>query len=98
MSTNLKAFLKKNQSKAPAKPTDQNKEVEAQEEAKKAMEAKVQANENQQADGASSDEEVEDDINLDVQYGNIKDTKDINDKTEEDTKIGFGYEDSLVTK
>ena len=46
----------------------------------------------------SSDEEVEDDIDLDVQYGNIKEDKDVASKRQNDeVKPGFGYEDSVTT-
>jgi len=90
MSKNLKAFLNKNKSKAGAKAAEAKKDESAQaaqlvgndkqvEDLQKAQKRLTNAKQ-----GDSSDEEVEDDIDLDVQYGNIKDTKDI--VTEETTQ------------
>jgi hypothetical protein len=95
---NLKAFLNKNKSKAGAK-TDLKKEDAVDQEAQKANDASVEAKQEveKKVAGDSSDEEVEDDIDLDVEYGNIKENKDVAEKKQEENSTGFGFEESMIT-
>ena len=107
----LKAFLNKNKKKG-AKADAQADEASVPETAvkgnagdKKAEEAK-QINE-KTAQGSkskdvkkdeSSDEEVDDDLDQDVQYGHIKEAKDVVEDKNDNKADGFGYDQSVITR
>jgi len=96
----LKAFLNKNKKKTTAKQETKPEQAEAAEAISKEaapITEKAEVKAKPAKKDESSDEEVDDDLDLDVQYGNIKENKDVTtDKVDEENKTGFGYDDVIT--